>query len=221
MKSSLVIIILFAAVFSSASAQNFLTRWTFEGDTGVNMGITTGFGPVQPQGATTSSTYNSTGTHATDAWAPAIATYNPGSYFEFTLSATDFTAPYTVNSIAFDSASFLNGATGWEVRSNLDNFSLVLGSGATNTPSGANLTNLGLDVGAGQFFTFRIIGTGANAADVYNGFIVDQVTVTGAIGAVSAVPEPSTYAAILGAFAIIGAVIQRRRMRSGAAVPLT
>lgn len=216
MKSPLVICILFAVVFSSASAQNFLTRWTFEGDTGVDMGITTGFGPVQPQGATTSSTYNSTGTYATDAWAPAIATYNPGSYFEFTLSATDFTAPYTVNSIAFDSASFLNGATGWEVRSNLDNFSLVLGSGATH--DSASLTNLGLDIGAGQFFTFRIIGTGANAADVYNGFIVDHVTVTGAIGAVSAVPEPSTYAAILGAFAIIGAVIQRRRMRSGAAV---
>lgn len=199
-------------------AQNFLTRWTFDGPDSVDMSLTTGFGPVQAQGATTSSTYNSTGVYATEGWAPAIAAYNPGSYFEFTLSATDFTAPYTVNRIAFDSASFLNGATGWEVRSNLDNFSLVLGSGATNTPSGANLTNLGLDIGAGQFFTFRIIGTGAGAADVFNGFIVDHVTLTGAIGATSAVPEPSTYAAILGACAIIGAVIQRRRLRSGAAV---
>jgi hypothetical protein len=213
------ILILCALLFACAPfihAESFLTRWTFDGATGVDMGITTGFGPVQGQGALSSSTYGSTSTYATVGWAPTISSYNPGSYFEFTLSATDITAPYTINGIDFHSASFLNGATGWEVRSNLDNFSLVLGSGATNTPSGANLTNLGLDIGAGESFTFRIIGTGANAANVFNGFIVDEVTVTGV--AISAVPEPSTYAAICGALAIIGTVIQRRRMRSGIAV---
>lgn len=214
----LAIITLLIAAVPCANAQNFLTRWTFDGADSVNMSATVGFGAVLAQGASSSSTYNSTSVYATEGWAPAIATYNPGSYFEFTLSATDFNAPYAINSITFDSASFLNGATGWEVRSSLDNYSLVLGSGATNTPTSASLSNLGLSVGAGDFFTFRIIGTGANAADVYNGFIVDHVTVTGAIGAVSAVPEPSTYAVILGACAIIGAVIHRRRSNSGTAV---
>jgi hypothetical protein len=207
---------LVTAAASMAHAQSFLVRWTFDGDTGVDMGVTTGFGAVQALGATSSSTYNSTATYATEFWAPAIASYNPGSYFEFTLSPTDFNAPYTISSIRFDSASFLNGATGWEVRTNLDSYSLVLGSGAT--PASANLTSLDLAVDAGDFFTFRIIGTGANDTDVFNGFIVDHVTVSGSIGTPSAVPEPSTYAVLLGAAAIIGTCIHRRRGTSGAAV---
>jgi hypothetical protein len=209
-------VVLFATLSSFAHAQNFLVRWTFDGDSGVDMGVTTGFGAVQALGATSSSTYNSTGTYATEFWAPAIASYNPGSYFEFTLSPTDFNAPYTIKSITFDNASFLNGATGWEVRTNGDNYSLVLGSGAT--PSSASLTSLDLAVDAGDFFTFRIIGNGANDTDVYNGFIVDHVTVTGSIGTPSAVPEPSTYAVLLGAAAIIGTLVYRRRSVSGAVV---
>jgi hypothetical protein len=59
--------------------------------------------------------------------------------------------------------------------------------------------------------TFRIFGSGASSS--LGTFRVDDVTVN---GAVTAVPEPSTYAALLGGMALTGAIILRhRRTRTG------
>lgn len=211
MKTRLLLLLtgLLTSFLPAAQAQDFVLRWTFDGDGGVNMNATTSLGPVIAHEALSSSTYNTVGvgTGATEFWAPAIHNYNSGSFFEFTLGLDGLADPYVIDRIRFSSASFLHGATDWELRTALDTYTSVLASGATNTPAAANVPGLNLTFGGGDLFTFRLIGTGGNA-DVFNGFIVDHVTV---YGSVSAIPEPSTYAALLGFTAIIGAMVHRRR----------
>jgi hypothetical protein len=56
--------------------------------------------------------------------------------------------------------------------------------------------------------TFRITGTGASSSA--GGFRIDDVTFS---GAVSAIPEPSAYAAIAGAIMLAGATWKRLRPR--------
>lgn len=196
----------FFLVIAGASAQGqvFLTRWTFNGDDVVDMSVTTGFGPMTALPATASGALSSLGAGA--GWAPSFSSYSPGDYFEFSLSATAGGA-FAVDTISLVTSASLNGATQWEVRSTLDGYSTVLGTGVTDEAGSDTLHDLGLAVGPGQAFTFRVYGLGGNSDAIF-GFSVDDVTVT---GAVSAVPEPSTYAALAGAGALGLAWWRRRR----------
>jgi hypothetical protein len=56
--------------------------------------------------------------------------------------------------------------------------------------------------------TFRIYGSGASAGG--GTFRVDDVTLNGTSG-LAPIPEPSTFAVILGALALAGVALQRRR----------
>ena len=208
---SLLVVLFTYGLSSGAVAQSFLERWTFDGDDVADMTVTTGFGAGVGAPATASVAFGSigTGTGAAELWAPSLTSYTPGDYFQFSLSLNVPNA-YEVKTISLSSSSFMNGATGWEARSDLDGYTMVLGTGLTNLNSPTSLSNLGLDLGSNETFTFRIYGVGGNAA-TFNGFSVDNVTVTGALVA-SAVPEPSTAAALLG-FGALGFVAAQRRRR--------
>lgn len=218
------VVTLFIAMASFAHAQDFELTWTFDAgepdDVYFDINATTAFGPVQVQPVIVSSAYSAnnaytgTATYAREAYATAIRYYNPGDFFGFTFSPTDNTKPYTITGFDFSAAAALHGATLWELRTSLDDYSLVLGSGATSASRAghSHLNDVNLTVDAGEVFSFRIIGTGGDAANAFFGLVIDSVSVQGSIGSPSAVPEPSTYALIFGT-ATLGLVIVRRRRR--------
>ncbi len=212
-RSCLGLVLFSVGLTSSGWAQSFLTRWTFDGaNDAADMSVTIGFGSSVGAVATASKAFNSisVGTGAAEGWAPAIGSYAPGDYFEFTVNLNVPNA-YVVNTISLSSSSFLNGASSWAVRSELDAYSAVLGTGLTNGNSPTSLSTLGLNIGGGDAFTFRVYGVGGNAA-TFNGFGVDNVTVSGSLVAASAVPEPSAFAALCG-ISVLGLTLTRRRRR--------
>jgi hypothetical protein len=211
LRAFLLLTLFAGALASPLLASSYLVQWTFGDSSPVDMSLTTGFGPTAPDAATSNEVYGSVGTSSTGAkegYAPVITTYNAGDYFQFSFSLS-VSDPYVVNTVSFYARSFLDGATGWELKSSADGYSLVLGSGLTNQVSQQTVGSLGIAQSGNSTFTFRIFGTGGNA-DAFNGFVLDSVTVS---GATSAVPEPSTYAAMFGlaALAVVGL---RRRLRS-------
>lgn len=216
--------LLFVALFSAglltdAWAQSYLLRWTFNGDTATDLSVTTGFGDAVALSAAlgpgeTLGSVAAGHTGVSDGWAAAIHDYTAGDYFEFSLGVSPASA-YAVDTITLYSGAYLNGATGWEVRSSVDGYSAVLGTGLTNQAGAGSLTNLGLELASGETFSFRVYGTGGVGTDVFNGFLVDDVTVSGSLTAASSpVPEPGSAGAWLGAVGLVGALGSRRRQRA-------
>lgn len=144
------------------------------------------------------------GYFAASSWTGAA----PGSnYFEFTLTP-DAGYTFSATYLSFGYRATSTGPTNFAVRSSTDAYASNLASGtitgdSTWRPSGTlTITLSGLNTAT----TFRIWGSGASSS--LGTFRVDDVTVH---GSVTAVPEPSTYAAILGALMLAGAVIRRQR----------
>ena len=193
----------------SALGQDFILRWTFDGDDEVDMSATTSLGPVSGAEVIASSPFNSVGgtSNSVVGWGPAINSYTPLDYFEFSLSVTE-PVSYTISEISLYAGSFLNEATSFEVRGAMDNYSTVLGTGLTNGVGPVSFDNLMLGGSTNMPFTFRVYGLGGEAGR-FNGFIVDHVTVSGRAGA-PAVPEPASFASLLG-LALLGWTATRRR----------
>lgn len=135
----------------------------------------------------------------------------PGSnYFEFTLTPANG-YDFQVTTISFGYRSTGTGPTAFAIRSSADAYGADLTSGTlTNDgswyasgPSSITLSGLS------SATTFRLYASGASAGG--GTLRVDDVTLAGSI---SAVPEPSTYAAIFGAVVLAGAAWRRRRERT-------
>jgi len=131
----------------------------------------------------------------------------PGSnYFEFTLTP-DSGYAFSATSVSFGYRATGTGPTAFAIRSSSDSYSSNLASGSITNDSlwyssGALSITLSSVASA---TTLRIYGSGASAGG--GTFRVDDVTIA---GSVTAVPEPSTYAAILGVVALLGVMIRRR-----------
>lgn len=106
-------------------------------------------------------------------------------------------------SFSFDQDVTLTSITVSSWNSN-DNATLtVSGSGDFATVSSTGLTTFALNVTSGSTVTITANGTTA----IGNGFYLDSLSV-------SAIPEPSTYAAILGALALGVIYIRRRKQKA-------
>ena len=133
----------------------------------------------------------------------------PGSnYFEFTLTPN---AGYTFSatSMTFGYRATATGPTNFAVRSSADAYAADLISGTITGDStwrSAGTLSITLS-GINTATTFRILGSGASSS--LGTLRVDDVTVN---GSVTAVPEPSTYAAILGVVVLTSVIIHRRRL---------
>lgn len=118
-------------------------------------------------------------------------------YFQFRLASGGRESFFTVNldggsdisELGFTSTT--TGTTGFQ-------------SPVTATTKSVTLT--GLNIASGSTFSFNIVGNRGPTTGSAQGIGIDNFSVTA-----SAVPEPSTYAAIAGAVALAGAMVVRRR----------
>ena len=154
--------------------------------------------------------------HATTA-----ASWTPGTdYFEFTLTPA---AGYSMALTSF-SANLIEGLEGtidFYLTSSVSGFSAILGSTTSASDGTATLSFSGFNQNFSALTgatTLRIYGYTRKTPVEMPGdpFIfqatIDQIQVGGSL-AVSAIPEPATYAAIFGGAVLLGAVWLRRRGR--------
>jgi len=137
----------------------------------------------------------------------------PGSnYFEFTLTP-DAGYAFSATSMTFGYRATSTGPTNFAVRSSVDTYASnlisgpITGDSAWHSAGTLTITLSGINTAT----TFRILGSGASSS--LGTFRVDDVTV---YGSVTAVPEPSTYAAILGILVLTSVILHRRRQTRAA-----
>ena len=232
------------SVAGSLFGQVTLAKWTFEVNTPPDLAnSTTITGIAADIGTGTASGIHASA--ATDWTTPvgnassnslSVNTWNSGDYFQFTTSTTG----YENISVSWDQTGSSTGPTAFKLAystngtsfTDFASYSVVLSTGtniifsdlttgsswsatktATNTTQSYNLSAISsLNSITGVYF--RLITTSSPAAGGTNR--VDNFTITGTAVA-AAVPEPSTYAAIIGAVALVGAAVHRRRQRGKAA----
>ncbi len=115
---------------------------------------------------------------------------------------------------SLDATSNANGT--WIDFNPLD-FNSIVNSGAQGALNGnaaANRTEIngtigGLSIGAGQVFGIRWFDTDSSGSD--DGMGVDDLTMTLTTAAPAAVPEPASWALMLGGFGLVGGALRRRR----------
>jgi hypothetical protein len=136
----------------------------------------------------------------------------PGTnYFEFTLTP-DSGYEFSLSSISFGYRATGTGPNAFAVRSSSDSFASALTSGVITSDSSWHSTGT-LSITLSSLTaatTLRVYGFGASSGS--GTLRVDDVTLN---GTVTAIPEPSAYAALLGAVALAGAMLRRRRLRPG------
>jgi hypothetical protein len=135
---------------------------------------------------------------------------SPGiNYFEFTLTPNSGYS-LTLSSVSFLSRSSPTGPTAYYFRSSADAYVSDLKSGALINDFAWYATgNQSISLTSISATTFRLY---ANAASAGGGTLrIDDFT---ANGTVSAIPEPSTYAALLGVFALGVGFLYRRRQKT-------
>jgi hypothetical protein len=154
---------------------------------------------------TTSAPPNTPAIADSGSWSAAT----PTKYFSFTITP-DAGFQANITGISFDYRQTSTGAA---------NFQIDLGS-QTNAASGTflrdsswySITPTMTAASFGDTTEIRIYGYGGGTGS----FAIDQVTL---YGSMSAIPEPSTYAAIAGAISLVGAMLRRRRQRHSSAKP--
>ncbi|MDP1581445.1 MAG: PEP-CTERM sorting domain-containing protein [Candidatus Didemnitutus sp.] len=106
--------------------------------------------------------------------------------------------------------------TGWTQLNGLTFTSPITGgsAGALNGNLSANRTSLSLDVSSitltsGQYLAIRFSDVDHSGTD--HGLAIDDFSLS-----YTAIPEPSTYAAIFGALALVGVIAHRRRQKHAA-----
>lgn len=217
---------LFSLLASLSSAQTTLAKWTFE-----TSAPTTG-GPITPELGSGSALSNTGGTFSSPAGNGTAKSWSSnnwdvGEYFQFSTSTTG----YEGISVSWSQISSNTGPRDFALYYSTDgsNFTQVatytaLANAAPNTwTSGTSISAAVLSYNLVSATTldnqaavyFRLVDmstTSANASTVAVGGTdrIDNFTITAA-ATVSAVPEPSTYAAIAGALVLAGTVTLRRR----------
>lgn len=141
---------------------------------------------------------------------------SPGTnYFEFTITpASGYTI--TLSALSFGYRSTTSGPAAIAVRSSGDGHATDLATSSLTRSSTAWFDTGSLTLTSVSFSsptTFRIYGSGATSAS--GTLRIDDVAL---YGSTSAVPEPSTYAAIAGGMSLAG-VLWRRRKQKGANKP--
>jgi hypothetical protein len=141
---------------------------------------------------------------------------NSSTYFQFTLTP-DSGHQVSLTSISFGTRSTASGATSVAVYSSDDSFgsSLVTGSSLSGSWSLVSSGTLSSVTGtAATPLTVRIYGYGGSGALGSPNWRIDDLS---ANVSVTAIPEASTCAVLLGVAALAGASIRRRRLQAAAA----
>lgn len=116
---------------------------------------------------------------------------------------------YRINTAAASVSMFysLNGTSWTAISNSTSTFSTGSSSYTFSSPTTDNksisLTGLGINTSSSIYLRWNFDTTGSNS----QGLGLDNVSVT-------AIPEPSTYAAIFGALALAGVMIHRRRKQA-------
>jgi hypothetical protein len=180
---------------AATSSNAFITASTF---TGSNSATLSNSSPVYSAGTGSYSITQSGWTGTT-----------PGSnYFEFTITPS---AGHSVSltSISFGSRSTTTGPTAYSFRSSADGYGSSLTTNSlTNDGNWQASGTQSISLTFTGTTTFRLYANGASSAG--GTLRVDDFTLN---GSVSAIPEPSTYAAIFGATALVGTIWHRCRQK--------
>ncbi len=134
----------------------------------------------------------------------------PGSnYFQFTITP-DSGYSISTTTLTFGYRATPTGPTAYSIRSSADSYTANLASGSfTNDGNWSSVGSISITLsGLVSATTLRLYGSGASTAG--GTLRVDDV---GLSGTVTAIPESSTYAAILGTVTLLGVVIWRRRLQ--------
>ena len=134
----------------------------------------------------------------------------PGSnYFQFTITP-DSGYSISTTTLTFGYRATPTGPTAYSIRSSADSYTANLASGSfTNDGNWSSVGSISITLsGLVSATTLRLYGSGASTAG--GTLRVDDV---GLSGSVTAIPESSTYAAILGTLTLLGVVIWRRRLQ--------
>jgi hypothetical protein len=115
---------------------------------------------------------------------------------------------------SLDATSAANGT--WEDFNALD-FNSIINTGTARALNGnaaanrvaINGTIPGLSIGAGQVFGIRWVDTDSSGSD--DGMAIDDLTMTLTTAIPAAVPEPASWAMMLGGFGLVGGALRRRR----------
>ena len=142
----------------------------------------------------------------------ASASLSPSSstYFEFTVTPANG-HQISATGLTLGSRSAGTGPTTLSLFSSVDSFSSALGSIVTSTNStwtSVTLSSFSVAAAANTPVTFRLYGAPSGTTTSAN-WRVDDLSFS--VSAISAIPEPSTYAALAGAAALGGAAWRRRR----------
>ncbi len=133
-----------------------------------------------------------------------IFTITPGSGFQVTLSG--FSYFYASSSSGPNSLSLFSSADSYST--SLSGSQGLTQAASTIVAADWHQNSATISLTFSEPTTFRLTGTGASGA---SGVLrLDAVTLS---GSVSAIPEPSTYAAIFGSLALAATVWHRRRQR--------
>ena len=133
------------------------------------------------------------------------------TFFEFTLTpSTGYLVDLT--EISFGTRSTSTGAANVEVYTSSDNFTTnilsksVLTTGTWELATSGTLSSIsGTSISP---LVVRIYGFGGTGSTSTGNWRIDDISTS---VFVTAVPEPSTYAAILGGVALVGVMVMRRR----------
>jgi hypothetical protein len=138
-----------------------------------------------------------------------------GNYVYFTITPADG-YQVSLTSFSYYYASTSTGPNSLSLFSSSDSYTSSLsGTQSLTKQAGGDLLSTDWHQNSGSISltftsptTFRLTGTGASIST--GSLRLDAVTLN---GSVSAIPEPSTYGAIVGGLALIGALWHRRRQR--------
>eukprot|EP01012_Entosiphon_sulcatum_P042059 TRINITY_DN55997_c0_g1_i1.p1 TRINITY_DN55997_c0_g1~~TRINITY_DN55997_c0_g1_i1.p1 ORF type:complete len:290 (+),score=20.69 TRINITY_DN55997_c0_g1_i1:309-1178(+) len=209
---------------SSSSAGGTASNLTFSSVTASGVGATANAG-----GVFSFVTWTTGATTGQNTFSGALDTTD---YYQFTITpAANFS--YSLTTLVFDAGRSSTGPRQFLVRSSADNYSSNLAASVTNANvsvvatnvfqiidntnttayAGNTITMTGLSsyTSVTGPLTFRIYAYNSEATT--GSFRIDNLAIN---GSVSAIPEPSTYAAIFGTLALVGTVWHRRRQRKAA-----
>lgn len=220
----------FLALFTFACAAHGQIIWNFTGLTGAPSSTAANISGGLITAANLNSgslAFNSTsastgyvgatggGNAAIAAKTGALATAT-STYYELTLNPASGYA-IQINGLTLGSRGTATAPTFLTLYSSADNFVSALGTAAVAANSTwVTVTISPFDVtgAADTALTLRLFGSGGVGSVVAANWRIDDVSLTAT--AITAVPEPSTCAAVLGVVALTGVLIRRRRLQRAA-----